>query len=77
MADGDEALVRFRLSEADETDGRAALAGLPVLGYAGAFQQQMENVLVVLRQIAAGEAGGALLDDLFALVVFEPGLNHL
>ena len=76
LADGDEAVV-VPVLEVDEAHGRAFLAGLAVLADAGVFQQQSEDVAVVLDQAGAGEAGGELLDHLLDLIVFQPGIDDL
>ena len=76
LADGDKAVV-VPVVEVHETHRRAFLAGLAVLADAGVFQQQGEDVAVVLDQTGAGEARGELLDHLLHLIVFQPGVDDL
>ena len=61
--------------EINEMDGRASLAGLPVLGEAGVLQQQIEDVPIVLQKPRARKAGGELFDDFVDLVVLQPGID--
>ena len=66
-----------RCRKVHKTHRRALLAGLAVLADAGVFQQQLEQVVVVLQQSGAGEARRELLDHLLHLIVFQPGVDDL
>ena len=76
LADRDKAVV-VPVLEVHKTNGRALLACLAVLADAGVFQQQGEDMAVVLNQAGAGKAGGELLDHLLHLIVFQPGIDDL
>ena len=41
------------------------------------YEQEIENVLIVLKQVAAGKTRRQLLDHFLDLIVFQPGLDHL
>ena len=76
LADGNEAIV-VPVLEIDEAHRRAFLARLAVLADAGVFQQQIEDMPVVLDQAGAGEARGELLDNFLHLIVFKPRVDDL
>ena len=76
LADRDKAVV-VPVLEIDKAHRGALFARLPVLADAGVFQQQVQDMAVVLDQAGAGKAGGELLDDLLDLVVFQPRIDDL
>ena len=76
LADGDEAVVGSAV-EVHEPHRRALLAGLAVDAHARVFQEQREDVAVVLDQIGPGEARRELLDRLLHLIVLQPGVDDL
>ena len=76
LADGDKAVV-VPVLEIDKAHRGALFARLAVLADAGVFQQQVQDMAVVLDQAGAGKAGGELLDHFLHLVVFQPGVDDL
>ena len=76
LADGDKAVV-VPVGEVDKTHRRAFLAGPAVLADARIFQEQREDVAVVLNQTGTGKARGELLDHLLHLIVFQPVVDDL
>src|SRR4051794_19733397 len=76
LGHGDEAIV-LPLFEVDELNRWALGTCLAVLANTRAFQQQIENVSVVLNEVGARKACRKLLDHLLDLVIFKPTVDDL
>ena len=76
LANGDKGVIGG-IGKVYKFNGGAFFACFAVLGDAGIFLEQGEEMAVIFEEVIARKVGSELFDDFFDLVWFEPRVNDL